>query len=138
MPREKRGSDIATLYHRIFAQTRGKGICRPFLPNIFSFHFRRLKRPKLAPLYLRNLPSKQLLKSCISASIIFDSSLNYRTNKKMVTERCSNRINLLHLGTGTSEGTFTHCVLILYRTLVRSFMEYACEDYPFSPMYIKS
>jgi ribonuclease HI len=61
--------------------------------------------------------------------VIFDKRLTFTEHIKNVVDRCNKRFNLLKCLAGTSWGTGKKSLLIVYRGLIRSILEYASFIY---------
>ena len=68
-------------------------------------------------------------KSVKFLGMIFDKSLTWNEHIKHVRERCQKRVNILKSLTGSNWGTDKETMVILYKTLVRSIIDYGCEIY---------
>jgi ribonuclease HI len=79
-------------------------------------------------LYINNVPIN-FTKTVKYLGVIFDSTFNFLPHIKYITDKCNKRINILRCLTGTTWGSGKESLLILYRGLIRSVMEYACFIY---------
>ena len=61
--------------------------------------------------------------------LILDSRLTYRPHLKLLRDRCFKALNILKYVSRTSYGADRKTLLLLYRSLVRSKMDYACFIY---------
>ena len=61
--------------------------------------------------------------------ITFDSRLNWGAHIDNIAQRCNKKINLLKMITGTTWGPDTKTLLLLYRALIRSLIDYGSELY---------
>ena len=61
--------------------------------------------------------------------MIFDSRLSWKLHIDYVIDKCNKRINLLKVLAGSRWGTDRETILMVYRSLIRSCMEYGCEVY---------
>ena len=64
--------------------------------------------------------------------VYFQTNDTYNKHTKHVSDRCSMRLNILRNVKGTSLGVSKELILFLYRTLIRSVVEYSMEAY-FNP-----
>ena len=61
--------------------------------------------------------------------VIFDQTLTWREHVNYLVEKCQKRINVLKLLTGSQWGASKETLAILYKTFVRSVIDYGCEVY---------
>ena len=61
--------------------------------------------------------------------VIFDSKLTWNEHIRYVITRCSKRINLLRALTGTDWGANKKTLIMLYRSLIRSIIDYGSIAY---------
>ena len=61
--------------------------------------------------------------------MIFDSRLSWKDHIDYVIDKCNKRINLLKVLTGSRWGADKETMLLVYRGLIRSCMEYGCAVY---------
>ena len=61
--------------------------------------------------------------------IIFQTNGSYTSHLKHITKKCHRRLNLLRMIKGTTWGTAKPCMLSLYKTLIRSILDYGMEAY---------
>ena len=61
--------------------------------------------------------------------LIFDKKLTWRPHINDILERCKHKMNILKKLTGTKWGTNTKSLLIIYRALIRSLIDYGCQAY---------
>ncbi len=61
--------------------------------------------------------------------LTFDKSLTWRNHIRKLKSRCVSPLNLLRTLTGSSWGADRVCLLRLYRTLIRSVLDYGCIVY---------
>jgi ribonuclease HI len=79
-------------------------------------------------LYINDVPI-QFTQSVKYLGVIFDTHLIFAQHINYIVQKCDKRINLLKCVTGTSWGTGKESLLLLYRSLIRSLMDYACFIY---------
>ena len=68
-------------------------------------------------------------KSVKFLGVIFDCKLTWNEHIRYVSDRCSKRINLLRALTGTDWGANKKTLIMLYRTLIRSIIDYGSIAY---------
>jgi len=56
--------------------------------------------------------------------MVFDSRLSWMKHCQYVEERCKTRLNFMRSITGTKWGASKTCLLILYKALIRSVLDY--------------
>ena len=61
--------------------------------------------------------------------MIFDRRLTWAEHIKYISERCNKRLNLLRALSGTDWGASKKTLLTLYRSLIRSIIDYGSEAY---------
>ena len=61
--------------------------------------------------------------------VIFDRELTWAPHIKQIEERCNNRLNLMRVMTGTRWGASKMVLLIVYKALIRSVIDYGCIAY---------
>jgi ribonuclease HI/exonuclease III len=61
--------------------------------------------------------------------LIFDKKLNWIDHIKYIEERCKGRLNLMRSLAGTKFGASKKCLLIIYKSLIRSVIDYGAEAY---------
>jgi ribonuclease HI len=88
-------------------------------------------------LYINNVPIT-FTPTVKYLGVIFDSTFNFSHHTKYIADKCNKRINILRCLTGTTWGSGKDSLLILYRGLIRSVLEYACFIYSnVCPTYFK-
>lgn len=68
-------------------------------------------------------------KSVKFLGMVFDESLTWKDHITLIIEKCQKRINVLKSLTGTKWGAGKETMVILYKTLVRSIIDYGSEVY---------
>jgi len=76
-----------------------------------------------SPLMLGNQPLK-METSVRFLGMIFDSRLNWMKHCQYVEDRCKTRLNFMRSITGTKWGASKSCLLVLYKALIRSVLDY--------------
>ena len=61
--------------------------------------------------------------------LTFDSRLNWGAHVDKIAQRCKKKINILKMITGTTWGPDTKTLLLFYRALIRSLIDYGSELY---------
>ena len=61
--------------------------------------------------------------------MIFDQRLTWNDHIKYIVQRCNNRLNILRSLTGTEWGAEKRTMVMLYRTLIRSVIDYGSIAY---------
>ena len=61
--------------------------------------------------------------------VLFDKRLTYKSHFKTLRERCFRSLNVLKCVSRTSYGADRNTLLLLYRSLIRSKLDYACFVY---------
>ena len=69
--------------------------------------------------------------------IIFDSKLSWSDHINYIVTKCTRRLNLMRSLTGTNFGASKHCLLTIYRVLIRSLLEYGSIAFDSAPPSIK-
>jgi len=94
-----------------------------------GMHFCRRRRscpdPAL-PLYGQPVPFQRAARFL---GVTFDVRLSYKEHFKTLREKCFTSLNLLKMVARTSYGGDRKTMLLLYRSLVRSKLDYACFIY---------
>jgi hypothetical protein len=62
--------------------------------------------------------------------VVFDRVLTWNAHTRYVLKRCKTRINFMKSFAGTAWGSHSDNMLILYKGLVRIFLEYGCVCFP--------
>ena len=94
-----------------------------------AVHFcrRRCPDPDLGiRLYRQSIPTKP---SARFLGVVFDRRLTYREHFKVLRERCFKSLNVLKCVSRTSYGADRSTLLLLYRSTIRSKLDYACFIY---------
>ena len=69
--------------------------------------------------------------------VIFDQKLTWNQHTKYVIDKCKKRINLLRALSGTDWGANKKTLVMLYRTLIRSIIDYGCIAYDSATTSVK-
>lgn len=94
-----------------------------------AIHFCRKRKPHISPnlticdnqlIYVDNI---KIL------GLIFDKKLTFKTHISQVKSDCSKRLNLLKVLSGTKWGCDKNSLLLLYRSLIRSKLDYGSMIY---------
>jgi len=93
---------------------------------------KKFTKPKLI---LKNKPIR-FESTCTLLGFIFDSKLSWKPYIKSLCERCNRRLNILRALSGTTWGASKNKLLIVYKALVRSLLDYGCLIYQNAPNYI--
>jgi len=101
-------------------------------------HFCRLLKPHLDPqLSLNGMPIPVVEKTKF-LGLIFDRKLSFIPHLHYLKEKCLKAINLLRVVAHTSWGADQQTLLHLYRSLIRSKLDYGCIVYgSATPSYLK-
>lgn len=92
-------------------------------------HFHRKQNQLLEPrLNLYNQPIK-VVKQVKFLGLIFDSKLSFLPHLKYLKQNCQNSLNVLKVISHTDWGADKQTLLMLYRSLVRSKLDYGCVVY---------
>ena len=94
-----------------------------------AMHFcrRRCADPTMGiRLYGQTIPTYSVAKFL---GVIFDRHLTYREHFRTLRERCFKSLNVLKCVARTSYGADRRTLLLLYRSIVRSKLDYACFVY---------
>lgn len=59
----------------------------------------------------------------------FDQKLNWTKHIKYLQDKCQKRLNLMRAISGTSWGASKKTLLMIYRTIIRSVLDYGCTAY---------
>jgi len=70
--------------------------------------------------------------------VIFDQHMSWRPHIDYVVDRCNKRLNLMRVMAGTQWGASRKTLLIVYKALIRSVMDYACVAYDTASLSVKS
>ena len=107
------------------------------LNNVVS----NFKKNKTVPILFSNSTRSKLPEICLKEKklqfhsnhkflgILFDKKLTWNDHIQSIRNRCRKRINILKAVAGTSWGNKTKTLLMLYRSLIRSLLDYGCEAY---------
>ena len=85
-------------------------------------HFCKLRKPHSEPTQLLNGTPKFL-------GVIFDRKLSFIPHIKHLKDKCTKALNLLRVVVHTSWGADQETLLHLYRSLIRSKLDYGCIVY---------
>ena len=61
--------------------------------------------------------------------VTFDSKLQWHPHIENITKRCKRKLNFLRCLAGTSWGSSSKSLLLVYRSYIRSLLDYGCEAY---------
>ena len=92
-------------------------------------HFCCLRKSHpVAQLYLNDtlIPVEEQVKFL---GLMFDSKLTFLPHIKLLKTKCTKALNLLHVVAHTSWGADQQTLLLLYRSLIRSKLDYGCIVY---------
>jgi len=70
--------------------------------------------------------------------VIFDQHMSWRPHIDYVVDRCNKRLNLMRIMSGTRWGVSKNVLLIVYKALIRSIMDYGCIAYDTASLSVKS
>jgi ribonuclease HI len=70
--------------------------------------------------------------------LIFDSRLTWAAHIKYVSERCNKRLNLMRSLSGTTWGASKDILMVVYKALIRSILDYGCIAYNTASENVKS
>ena len=68
---------------------------------------------------------------------IFDHHLTWKVHIEDIVARCKRKLNILRSLTGTSFGSSSKSLLMVYRAIIRSLLDYGCEAYDSASPSIK-
>ena len=77
-------------------------------------------------LYVQTIPTQSVAKFL---GVLFDRRLTYKEHFKTLHERCFKSLNVLKCVSRTSYGADRNTLLILYRSMIRSKLDYASFVY---------
>ena len=69
--------------------------------------------------------------------ITFDSKLQWHPHIENITKRCKRKMNFLRCLSGTKWGSSTKSLLMIYRSYIRSLLDYGCEAYDSASKSVK-
>lgn len=61
--------------------------------------------------------------------LVFDKRLTWQSHIDAIVLRCKKKLNILRCLTGTTWGSSSKSLLMVYRALIRSLIDYGCEAY---------
>ena len=61
--------------------------------------------------------------------VIFDSKLLWHDHIENIVKRCKSKLNILRCLSGTKWGSSSKTLLLVYRSYIRSLLDYGCEAY---------
>ena len=93
--------------------------------NFVFFHRGKEKRITLE---INNHPL-QMVKKVTFLGMVFDHRFTWRDHIDYLINKCQKRINVLKLLTGSKWGADKSTMVILYKTLIRSVLDYGCVVY---------
>ena len=107
-------------------------------PKTISIHFCRLRKTHLdTRLFLNGMPIPVVEKGKF-LGLIFHRKLSFVPHHQHLKEKCLKAINLLRVVAHTSWGADQQTLLHLYRSLIRSKLDYGCIIYGSArPSYLK-
>jgi len=70
--------------------------------------------------------------------VIFDKSMSWKPHIQHIIDRCEKRLNLLRVMAGAHWGASKATLLIVYKALIRSVIDYGSEAYNTASMTIKA
>ena len=70
--------------------------------------------------------------------VIFDQHMSWRPHIDYVVDRCNKRLNLMRVMSGTRWGVSKKVLLMVYKALIRSIMDYGCIAYDTASLSVKS
>ena len=69
--------------------------------------------------------------------VTFDSKLQWHSQIENLTARCKRKLNFLRCLSGTKWGSSTKSLLMVYRSYIRSLLDYGCEAYDSASKSVK-
>jgi len=101
-------------------------------------HFCRLRKPHPDPVLTLNGTPIPVVEQTKFLGVIFDSKLSFIPHIRYLKDKCMKAINLLKVLSNTSWGADQQTLLHLYRSLIRSKLDYGCIVYGSArPSYLK-
>ena len=126
LPNAERRMQIAI--NNIYKWTRDRGF-RFSLGKSEAMHFTKVRGTFPPPsLSLNNLPLK-VVRERRFLGMIFDDKLSWIQHMKYLKSRCFSAMNILKCLSCSSWGSDRQTLMKLYRSLVRSRLDYGCEIY---------
>ena len=91
---------------------------------------------------LPNIKLKDELIECVTEyrylGLCFDAKLTWKKQIENITVKCKKRMNILKCMVGNSWGSDTKTLLLLYRALIRPFLDYGCEAFNSASTNVKN
>jgi len=84
------------------------------------------------PCLLLNGSSIPVVDEAKFPGVIFDNKLSFLTHIRQLKNKCTKALNLLHVLAHTTWGADQEILLHLYRSLIRSKLDYGCVVYGFA------
>lgn len=101
-------------------------------------HFCKLRKTHPDPVLTLNGHAIPVVEENKFLGVIFDRKLSFIPHIKYLKDRCMKAVNLLRVLSNTSWGADQQTLLHLYRSLIRSKMDYGCIVYGSAkPSYLK-
>ena len=97
-------------------------------PKTIGIVFGNKRQPHPVKLRLNNKPI-QFQKQVKFLGLIFDSKLTWRQHINYIQERSKSVLNLMRYVQANNYGTNTDTLLTLYRSLLRSILDYGCQAF---------
>jgi len=92
-------------------------------------HFCKLRRHHPEPTLLLNGTPVPVVEETKFLGVIFDRKLSFMPHIKHLKDKCTKALNLLRVLVHTSWGADQETLLHLYRSLIRSKLDYGCIVY---------
>jgi len=92
-------------------------------------HFCKLRKPHPEPTLLLNGTPVPVVEETKFLGVIFDRKLSFIPHIKHLKDKCTKALNLLRVLAHTSWGADQETLLHLYRSLIRSKLDYGCIVY---------
>ena len=86
------------------------------------------KNKSLLKLYLRNHPIKVETQATF-LGVIFDEHMTFRAHIEKLQTKCTKLLNLMRCISGTKFGADKQTLLMFYKSLIRSSLDYGCQAY---------
>ena len=118
------GNDVTAVYQDMLTASISHGYR---VPN--CIHFCRLHKTHQDPTLTLNGSPIPVVEETKFLGIIFDRKLSFIPHIKHLKEKCTKALNLLHVVSHTTWGADQQTLLHLYRSLIRSKLDYGCIVY---------
>jgi len=92
-------------------------------------HFCKLCKPNPEPTLLLNGNPVPVVEETKFLGVVFDRKLSFMAHIKHLKDKCTKALNLLRVLAHTSWGADQETLLHLYRSLIRSKLDYGCIVY---------